>query len=792
MKNFTLLIIFCLMAFFSSAQQATFNWKLDTIASTNNLQAMTVNSDDGNSVIIGYDNTFLKSTDSGKSWKNKSMFDPDYDFIGMANAKDVIFISSRRTKVIDFPSSGYPDVYVSGVLLKSTDMGATWEALDINSAGFGDDVTVNPNADGGYAKDIYAIAAMNKDTIIGYAGWYDQTSGSKVSRGAVFRTNNGGITWWKLTPDLGSGIISSIEVKDTVAAFGGLKSMYFTNLITDSITNIYPNLAVGTDSNLFVNNITFVSPKEFYVTTTTDGIFKTEDEGKTFAQLPGVTGGSNDLIVINDSTLLVLGSAAKSKLSTDSGATWSDCYPGATCYKIGGIIGDTLYAMANEVAYKCAVADLITKTPSWTTVKLFDGERLQKMAICDDNNAVIAGFGENSMYTSDGGLTWNNSQLPDDYMEDVDFDFNDLSSIGDNAYSTVRRFKIADLSDIDSVQDLYMEGLLLKTEDNWETSTILDASKIGADEGDDPTMNPQLDECWGFNPYTVECVDANTAYVWGNWYEDVTEGKKKDRSRVFKTVDSGDSWTGISPDYGNAYITDIEFSNDTGYIAGNKILVKTTDAGATLIDLYPNMVAVNDGDSSIFLKTIHMISTQEFYIPSTSDGVFITTNGGETFTKFEGVTGTNDIIKLDANSFLCMGLTSKSYFTNDAGATWQNASAGTTAYSIGEILSDTLYALGKGQVMKIALSDLDLETGLSFALVRPGLNVFYEPTAVKLVSTEGDIERCAMYSITGKLVSLTEPNSQTKKFNTSEFPTGIYIVNTIVKGKRYINKISIK
>lgn len=792
MKNFTLLLVFSLLAFIGNAQEATFNWQIDTISPDKTLKGMTINAEDGSSIIIGYDNTFVKSEDNGVNWQKKTIFDPEYDFVGMGKAGEVLYMSSRRSKLIDHPTGGFPDVYVSGVLLKSTDMGATWEALDINSAGFGNNPLVNPNADGAYAKDVFAIGAAAENVIIGYSGWYNQTTGKKESHGAVFLTKDGGASWSTVTSDLGSSIINCVEVMDTVAAYGGLKSLFFTNLVTDSTVNIYPNLAVGTDSNIYVNNITFTSPQSFYASTVSDGIFKTEDEGQTFTQLPGI-GGANDLIVINDSTILTLGSSSKSKLSTDSGATWVDCYPGATCYKIGGILGDTIYGLAKSKAYKCAIADIISKSPQWSTVDLFNKENLMKMAIFDESHAVIAGNGENCKYTSDGGLTWNNTQLPDDYLEDVDLDFNDISSNGLNAYATVRRFKIANLSAIDSLNDLYMEGLLLKTSDNWETSTLIDASKIGENEGNDPTLNPQLDECWGFNPYTVECVDENIAYVWGNWYEDVTEGKKKDRSRVFKTVDGGESWVGITPDYGVAYINDIEFSGDTGYIAGNKILVKTVDAGATLIDLYPNIYAANAGDSSIFLKTIHMISTQEFYIPTTSDGVFITSDGGETFTKFDGISGANDVYKFDHNSILCMGTTSKSKFTNDWGTNWQNAAIpSTTIFSIGGVVNDSLYVLAKSVIAKIALSDLELTTAIPTLFTKAELKVFYEPTAVKLVSTEGDIERCAMYSISGKLVSLTEPNNRTQKFNNNEFPSGIYIVNAVVKGKRYINKIAIK
>ncbi|HYQ58917.1 MAG TPA: hypothetical protein VEP89_16360 [Draconibacterium sp.] len=789
MKYFTILIFFNLFTLFANAQLANFNWEMDTISPNNTLKGMTIHPGDGSSVIVGYDNTFLKSVDNGSTWQNSTMLKPEYNFIGMARGEDVLFISSRWSKVINHPSGGFPDVYTSGVMLKSTDMGATWEALDINAAEFNGDASINPNGKGSYAKDIFAIGALNKDTIISYCGWFDQTSGSKVSRGAVFRTYDGGDTWKKITPDLGSNTINCVEVIDSFAVFGGKNTLYHLNLITDSVSNIYPNIAVLTDDNVYINNIAFNTPYSFYVTTTTDGIFKTEDAGQTFTKLPEID-GANDLFIINDSTLLTLGSSTKSKVSTDNGATWTDCYPGATCYKIGGIMRDTIYGLAKEEAYKCAVSDLIAKTPSWKTVHLFDDNKLlQKMAIFDDDNAVIAGYGENCKYTIDGGLTWNEAQLPDDYLEDIEFDFNNISAAGDNAFVTVRRFEIADFSDIDSVNDFYMEGLLIKTEDNWETSTIIDASIIGENEGDDPTLNPQTEDCWGFNPNLVECVDANTTYLFANWYEDKTTGNRETRSRIFKTMDGGITWNGITTDFGAAYITGIEFTNDTGYIGGNKILQKTTDGGTTFIDLYPTLVETNEGDDNIFIQSIRMENGDEIYIPTTSDGVFFSTDGGNTFSKFNEIAGTSDIIKLDINSFLCMGTTSKSKFTNDAGATWQNASAGTTAYKIGGILNNSVVVLGRGIVMKVALADLDLKTPVPVVETKAALEAIYKPASIDLISSDGEIERCAIYSISGKLVSLTEPSSTTYQLHNNEFKSGIYIVHSLVRGKPYVNKI---
>ena len=786
MKNFTFLMIFSLLAVFATAQQATFNWVTDTISEGNNLKGMTV-SGDTSAIIIGYDNTFKKSTDKGLSWSDIKAFDPEFDFIGMSNAEGVTFISSRRPKIVNHPSGGFPDVYVSGVLLKSIDKGATWDVLDITKFGAGDTASVNPNAAGGYGKDLYAVGALNADTFMVYSGWYDISSGTKTSRGGVFLTKDGGSNWETIISGLGTNIITSIVFKDSIAIIGGSKALHKTNLNTNITTDIYPNLAVGTNSSLYASAITMVNPDSFYVTTTLDGIFSTSDGGNIFTKLDGIVGG-NDLFLLNDSSVIVLGNSTKSKVSTDNGISWTDCYPGATCWKIGGILGDTLYGLAKSVAYKIAVEDLVAKNFNWNTVTINDGENLQKMAIYDENNAIIGTYGEVCKKTTDGGLTWTSSTLPTDYEEDVEFGFNSISANGANAFSAIRRFKIADFPSDGPVSDFYMEGLILSTNDNWETVNLLDASKVGIDDGDDVTKNPQLEGCYGLNPYTIYCVDENTAYLYANWYETVTEGAAKSRGRVFKTTDGGDSWYAVTKDFEGSYITGIEFINDTGYIAGKNILLKTIDGGTTFTDLYP-ILAASNADSTIYLNNVELINANEFYIPTISDGVFSTIDGGESFTKFEGVAGTNDFFKFDQNSFICMGSTTKSHFTNDGGINWQNASAGTTIYSIGEVLNDSLYALGKGQIVKIALSDLDLTTSILEIASGNKIDIQYHPDFIQVISSEKNIDRFYVYSITGKLVSIAEPNNRTYLLNKNEYNSGIYIVAATVAGERFARKI---
>ncbi|MBN1985574.1 MAG: hypothetical protein JW761_04685 [Prolixibacteraceae bacterium] len=790
MKKFTLFTVFFLMSLFIFGQQANFNWVEENISEGTNLREMTL-SGDTSAVIIGFGNTLKKKTVGTQNWTDIGTFNAMYDFVGLGAGNGTTILSSRKTKIVDHPAGGKTDVYVSGVLLKSDNMGETWSLLDAGKIGTGDNPATNPNAVGSYTKDIYSVGVFNSDTFLVYTGWYDISTGSKETQGGIFLTRDGGEEWQPVATELGSNVINSIEVYDSIAISGGNQSLFKTNINADTTIDIYPNLAAGTDSNLYVFAVKMTGPDTFYLTTIADGVFKTTDGGATFTKFEGIDGG-NDVLPLNDSSLIVLGSSSKSKISTDYGETWTNCYPGKTCYKIGGILGDTLYGMGNTYAYKIAVSDLIEKNVQWVSTELNPGENLQKMWIYDQNHALIIGFGKMSKTTSDGGLTWKQSTLPDDFNEDIEFDFTSISNNGENAFTTVRRFKMIDFPSATPVNDFFIDGLVLQTTDNWNSYTLLDISKIGANEATDATLNPQLEGCYGLNPYSVECVDANTAYLYAGWFETVTTGESESRGRIFKTTDGGETWSGITPDFGNAYINAIEFTGDTGFFAGNNIFLKTVNGGENLSDLFPALVAANEDDNTIFVNSITMAGSNKFYLSTTSDGVFMTDDGGETFSKFDGVNGTNDMYLLDGNSFMLLGTASKSYFTNDGGTTWQNPLVGKTVFRIGEVFNDSLYAMGSGVVYKIAVNDLDITTSVNKLALNNELQIQYEADHINIVSKQNPIDQCLVYSVTGRLLTIKQPKSTICRLNNYNFKPGIYVVAISVKGEKFTDKIIFK
>ena len=227
-----------------------------------------------------------------------------------------------------------------------------------------------------------------------------------------------------------------------------------------------------------------------------------------------------------------------------------------------------------------------------------------------------------------------------------------------------------------------------------------------------------------------------------------------------------------------------------GYVSGNTALLKTTDGGESFTDIYPNLVVDPDDDSTYYLKRTTIVSADEFYVTTTSNGVFHTTDGGANFTKFDGIDGGSDLIRIDNLALMVLGTSTKSRYSKDAGQTWENCYPGSSIWEIGGIMNDSIYALAKGKVFKIALNEVVYNVGIgNLAPVLNELSVRYDYGRVELISDNDEIDQCTLYSITGEVVAKYTPNSSRCVINTNALSSGIYVATSVVAGKVYINKL---
>jgi hypothetical protein len=142
---------------------------------------------------------------------------------------------------------------------------------------------------------------------------------------------------------------------------------------------------------------------------------------------------------------------------------------------------------------------------------------------------------------------------------------------------------------------------------------------------------------------------------------------------------------------------------------------------------------------------------------------------------------------------MVVGSTTKTKFTNDGAANWKDCNNGTTIWGVGEVLNDSIYALCKSSIYKLSIKDLDLTTSVYEELSSENkLTVYYGTTDLEVTSSDKDIDRCMIYSISGSLITIAEPKNRSCKFNYSSFTPGIYIVAASIEGTRYTQKIVIK
>lgn len=723
MKKILSFILLLVTPFIASGQ-FTFEWEEQLISEENNLKGMSI-VNDTTTLLAGYGRTFVNSSDLGKTWEKIPLLDPMFDWADISiNSSGLGFAVCGDDKVVDNPGGGEPDVYADGVLLKTTDHGATWAVFNITEIGLPeDDPAKFPAAEGCFARHFRSVEVLEDNTVYLSLEWdyHNPVTGETTGMTGTLKTADQA-TW---TPVENGGYYSMfIEAGSSDIYYGGLNHLFRAEAGNDNITDVYPALTTAAgDATVFINDVTFAANDIAYVVTSTNGIFVTTDRGATFKLLEnGAPTGGNDMLLVNDTVWMVLGTGSKSLATRDSGSTWVDCYPGATCYEIGGILNDSIVGLGRSDIHKLAVADAIAGNFTWKSQLIRADENMQKMHITDANNAIIAGYGNTLVATNDGGSSWNDITTPELFVYGASFDFEAVSTAADTVSWVIsKRMYVADYKDNNTVSDLFAHGLVYKTTDLWNSWELIDHTAIGT--GTDPAYNPNANGAYGLDPLAVAAIDDKVVYMGARWLDTIAGYANKDEhSNVFKSTDGGASWVTIFNDYEGKVINQILFLDaNKGFVIGNNIFQMTADGGQTFTDLYSVLVSTGSpSDDNIFLKSIEYVNADKWYLLSSVDGVFVTEDGGQNFSKLPSIGGGGGMAVLNDSTIIVLGSSTKSKISWDRGTTWNNCYPGSTIWGIGGILDDQLVALAKSSLYKIPLADLEAPSSeadiLSFSL----------------------------------------------------------------------------
>lgn len=755
-----------------------------------NLQKMNV-VDEDTAFIAGYDRTFLRSVDAGETWEKIPLITSSAKFLDFSFVGDTGYLIGNRGVVVDHVSkNGYSDVYANGAILKY--IAGEWSILDISNVGDGDNPAKNPNASGCGEIDFMAVETLNESTAFIGVRWNDYNSGQKVIRTGVFKTEDGGNAWNHIFDTQGL-FITTILLNGEVGYIAGLKLFAKTIDTGITFTNLFPELEKVADNNIYIQDITWVSSSELYLTTTSDGILYSSDGATSFEKLSDL-GGGNDFLKIDQQTMIVAGTSSKAKITIDGGTNWESFGPGYTTYEVIGPWNDSLYFLGKSNMAIIALTDLKNKsTDAFRSIEMSAGNNLNKVHIFNNDEAFLCANGGVLLETRDRGKDWSFVSIPELPVNGANFDFISLSTSSEGTgYLGARRLRYVDFPSSSPLKDLYQTGVMFKTKNNWKNWDVYNAKLIGAlySEIDE---NPAAEGCYMFEAYASHALNDSVAFVFGSWKDTISSpGSDVGHSRVFRTSDDGLSWEIVSEDLGSSIIEVITFKNDIGFVGGNKVLLKTADTGKTFVDVFENFG--NNTEGKGYIVDITMETELDFWITTTSNGLFKTNDGGESFVKMEGVSGANDFVALNDKTFFMAGSSTKTQYSQDSGNSWISSSIGTTIWELGPIWNDKVFALTKGAIYSTDIMSFELTDAIEDILadVNNPLRIVSYSSTLDVYSNESVIEQCVVYNSLGQRVAAMQPNSNAFQINSAEFNSGVYIVVAISGNEKFTQKVMVK
>lgn len=264
----------------------------------------------GNGGLSGY-GVMVKSTDAGATWSTVN-----------------IGFSVLRLNTIRFtsPLVGYAAGHSMNII-KTTDGGETWTDLYPNL----------PQAVRTYVENANASSIANNNPGLVQEFWdldfSDDNNGYAVGyNGHVLKTTDGGVNW-TYKPNFGTGTYRDVDVRSESLAYLALHGNNLQKSTDGGMTwanMTYPTVAAHFFSTYFVNDNTGfatgqpVAGQPGYVLKTTDGANWTNTALGAAGQI------FNRVVFVNNAVGYIVGAGGKIFTTTNTGGTWSEMTSGTT------------------------------------------------------------------------------------------------------------------------------------------------------------------------------------------------------------------------------------------------------------------------------------------------------------------------------------------------------------------------------------------------------------------------------------------------------------------------------
>ncbi|HPN38125.1 MAG TPA: YCF48-related protein, partial [Melioribacteraceae bacterium] len=505
-----------------------------------------------NLFVCGSGGLLLKSTDIGDTWiaLNSGVTSTLYQLAFVDN------------------NVGYV-VGAAGLVLKTTDAGITWVTLPAPTA-----------------QAIYAIDIVSSNNI--YIGCARTGTASTGYSKMLMKTTDEGNTWL----DVSATDMATVRGVDFIDANNGwvcvqsLGKVFYT---TDGGTT----WASSTTASLVVPNfVKFINNTTGFVTNNNNGqIFKTTDGGATWV---ANTVGTEPFyqVAIAGNTMMAFGRYGSLYLSSDLGTNWLPV--------INAITRETLRKVyfADNTGYACggssSTADLSgfmlkSEDGGNTWAKLGYNFNFQVYSFFIQSPTVwYVGTGDNKLFkTTDGGLTFSQLTQP--------------------VTGTTHDFNAIEFADANTGYAAGTTGKIIKTTDagaNWTLLTFPSTSTIN----------------------DIKVLDANTVIA------------AVGATSTYKTTDGGATWNAVNLGYTAGTIYDLEFYNNlygvaAGYNSPSAIVSLTTDSGITWSPL-PSLASFT-GVTNLRVALIKDVNT--WWLADLNGNIAFTKDAGVTWTQAKKV-----------------------------------------------------------------------------------------------------------------------------------------------------------
>lgn len=560
-----------------------------------------------------------------------------------------------------------------GTILKTRDKGISWEQLHVIER----------------AGSTYILPARLYEV-----KFVDENTGFISGEGTLLRSDDAGVSWRPLQ-------------MDELPSFGAVKIIPFSDEII--------LLPIGRN------------------------LYKSIDGGKTWFNY-GYTGlGDISAFYFYDDNLGFASDTSDNYAITyDGGKTWAAMRLEINGERFYDDIGHFSF-VSPDIGYAATTRGKVLKTQdggmNWAVVNEDYRSRIDEIHFFDENSGYMVG---GSIYeTSDGGVTWNRAELSNcSDMRSISFnDLGDAIAVGNGCYGGNGRTIYTQLSggvwtevsalygtrEVPSILFDGQEAYLFSTSQSRKSNDggITWKSLPTPIEGDvsyaEKLGNSILIKDWN-GPFYQSADGGQNWTVLGNGesfakFDVLNEstifafGSFNGVFNIYKTSDSGVSWSalpGDRPNQGNV----LEFVDDNiGFAGGFPGISRTVDGGLNW------EVLTIEPDNSISVYAIEFANAQVGII-STTEGYYKTVDGGDSWTEISlNITNTNTIIALNELEWYIKG--GRYIFASyDGGNTWiKYFDAGKDIEDLERVDNTFYFSDDEGGISKIVDDNKPLNAG---------------------------------------------------------------------------------